>query len=47
VTVRLAVCAGLLALAALLKVALAPVALGMVAGFQLAAVFQLPPVGRL
>jgi len=42
VTVRFAVCAGL----ELLKTAAAPVALGMVAGFQLAAVFQLPPVAR-
>src|SRR2546426_421057 len=46
VTVRLAVWAGLLTLAALLKVALAPTALGMLAGFQFAAEFQLPPAAR-
>ena len=46
VIVRLAVCAGFEAVAAPLKIAIAPTPLGTLAGFQFAGVFQLPPVGR-
>jgi hypothetical protein len=46
VTGRLAVWAGLEPLAALLNVALAPTPLGILAGFQLAVEFQLPPAAR-
>ena len=46
VTLLLPVCAGLNGLAALLNVATAPGPLGMVAGFQLAVLSQVPPVAR-
>jgi len=46
VTDRLPVWAGLLAVAPLLNTALNVLPFGTVAGFQLAAVFQLPPAGR-